>query len=82
MTEPVFTFKKRRRTPALTNAARALFESMILSDGWVPGLTIPKVAVEVGLSPEQVRDAIFAESADEWRHALAQRINEGLQGRR
>ena len=74
MTEPVFTFKKRRRTPALTAEARALFESMILSDGWVPGHTIPKVAVEVGLSPEQVRDAIFAETADTWRSELTQRI--------
>lgn len=78
MTEPVFTFTKRRRTPALTAAARLAFEHLILSDGWVPGLTIPKVAVEVGLSPEQVRDAIFAESADEWRHGLTQRINAAL----
>lgn len=82
MTEPVFTFTKRRRTPALTNAARILFEKMILDEGWTPGHTIPAVAVEVGLSPEQVRDAIFAESADQWRHELTQRINEGLQGRR
>jgi hypothetical protein len=75
VSEPVFTFTKRRRTPALTDAARDLFESMILSEGWTPGHTIPKIAVEVGLSPEQVRDAIFAPSADPWRANLTERIN-------
>lgn len=74
MTDPVFTFTKRRRTKALTKEARRLFEAMIGSEGWGPGITIPKIAVEVGLSPDQVRDAIFGPSADEWRADLTKRI--------
>jgi transposase-like protein len=75
--EPVAT----RRTPALTRRCRELFEQELVSDGWQPGATIPRIAAEVGLTREQVRDAIFAEGADAWRQALVRRIA-GSGGRR
>ena len=64
-----------RRTPKLTATCRSRFEEILLSDGWTPGYTIPLIARETGLSADQVRDAIFAESADEWRQELIRRIN-------
>jgi hypothetical protein len=73
--EPAITITKRRRTKALTNEARIVFEALVRAVGWVPGETIPRVAAEVGLTPEQVRDAIFAPAADEWRAGLTERIN-------
>jgi len=61
---------KTRRTPALTTKCRDLFEEYLYSEGWVPGETIPRIAQEVGLEPSQVRDAIFAPSADHWRQMM------------
>lgn len=68
-----------RRSPALTAKCREMFEEELLSDGWQPGGTIPRIAAEVGLTVEQVRDAIFAESADAWRQGLVNRIGRALQ---
>lgn len=70
-----------RRTPALTAKCREMFEEELLSDGWQPGGTIPRIAAEVGLSLEQVRDAIFAESADAWRLGFTARIASRRPGR-
>jgi len=64
---------KQRRTPALTARCRERFEEILYSDGWVPGYTIARIADEVGLEPDQVRDAIFAPSADQWRQDLIAR---------
>lgn len=61
---------KQRRTPTLTRMCRELFEEYIFSDGWIPGETIPRIARELGLEDNQVRDAIFAPAADKWRHQL------------
>lgn len=72
---PTFTIIRKRRTPALTKQAREMFETVIRSEGWTPGLTIERIAAELSLSPEQVRDAIFAPSADVWRAELTARIN-------
>lgn len=66
---------KLRRTKALTDQARDLFETALLSDGWQPGATIPAIAKATGLTADQVRDAIFAPAADAWRAALTARIN-------
>jgi DNA-binding FadR family transcriptional regulator len=66
-----------RRTPALTAKCREMFEEEILSEGWQPGGTIPRIAEAVGLSVDQVRDAIFAESADKWRDGLTARLRSG-----
>lgn len=77
MGEPVITVHpppRIRRTPALTRQARDLFEWLIRSDGWQPGATIPRIARETGLSEDQVRDAIFAPSADAWRHEMTARF--------
>lgn len=65
----------RRRTPALTKRCRELFEAEIAAVGWQPGGTIPAIAREMGLTREQVRDAIFAESADTWRQELTDRLS-------
>lgn len=69
------TMPKLRRTLALTKQAREMFETLIRMEGWTPGLTIPRIATELGLSSEQVRDAVFAPSADVWRADLTARIN-------
>lgn len=71
-----------RRTPALTAEVRRRFEVALLDDGWQPGATIPKIADAVGLTSDQVRDAIFGESADKWRRDLSRRIAGGASGRR
>lgn len=63
-----------RRTPALTVKCREMFEAELVSDGWQPGGTIPRIAAETGLTLDQVRDAIFAESADKWRGELTRRL--------
>lgn len=61
-----------RRTPALTAEARRLFEAELREyNGWELGGTISRIATATGLSADQVRDAIFSESADEWRRNLA-----------
>lgn len=64
---------KQRRTPALTAECRIRFEHILYSEGWVPGSTITRIADEVGLEPDQVRDAIFAPSADKWRAEMVAR---------
>lgn len=56
-----------RRTPALTAEARRLFLEALDYNGWEPGGTIPRIAETTGLTAEQVRDAVFAPSADKWR---------------
>jgi hypothetical protein len=67
-----------RRTPTLTSAAREVFEAEFRLNGFLPGVTIPKVAEATGLTEAQARDAIMAPSADQWRAALAaQLLNEG-----
>jgi hypothetical protein len=66
--------EKVRRTPALTAEARRLFEEEVRYNGWQPGGTVPRVAERTGLSADQVRDAIFNESADSWRRDLAHRL--------
>ena len=65
---------KVRRIPALTRLAREEFEAIIRKRGWTPGETINDVALRTGLSPEQVRDAIFGAPADAWRRDLTQRL--------
>ncbi len=62
-----------RRTPALTAEARRLFAEEVKYNGWTPGGTIPTIAEATGLTPEQVRDAVFAPSADTWRRDAFQR---------
>lgn len=60
-----------RRTPALTKQAREMFVSVLREEGgWTPGVTIEQIATATGLSPQQVRDAIWSPSADEWRRGL------------
>lgn len=46
----------------------------VASNGWRPGETILLIAGKTGLTEEQVRDAIFGESADEWRRDLTRRL--------
>lgn len=75
MGEPTFEIVRKRRTPTLTKQAREMFETIVRSEGWTPGLTIPLIAAELSLSPDQVRDAIFAPAADAWRGDLTARIN-------
>ena len=75
MTEPTFTVVRQRRTPTLTKRAREMFEHMVSTEGWTPGLTIPAIAAELLLSPEQVRDSIFGPAADAWRRDFTARIN-------
>lgn len=77
MGDPVITVHpppKIRRTKALTARARELFEHELLLEGWQAGGTIPRIAKELGLTNEQVRDAIFSPSADAWRHEFTARI--------
>lgn len=60
-----------RRTPKLTKQAQALFTAIVTEDdGWTPGQTTRDIAMETGLSPSQVRDAIFGPAADAWRRQL------------
>ena len=61
---------KVRRTPALTARAREMFENEVQHGGWELGGTIPRIAEDTGLDLDQARDAIFAESADQWRRGL------------
>lgn len=65
-----------RRTKALTNAAREQFEVEIRKRGWQPGTTIERIADVVALSPKQVRDAVFSESADTWRRSFLAGLRE------
>lgn len=62
-----------RRTPALTREVRDRFEELLQYEGFMPGRTISRIARETGLTSDQVRDSIFGESADEWRHGLRDR---------
>lgn len=66
-----------RRSKALTDEVRALFEELVArGGGWTPGSTIPDIALATGLSPTQVRDALFGESADAWRADWVRRRQE------
>jgi len=65
-----------RRTPALTKQARELFEEEFLHGGWQPGGTCPRIAALTGLSPSQVRDALFGKSSDTWRRDFGKRYAE------
>lgn len=64
-----------RRTPSLTAQARALFEEeWVREGGWQPGGTCKRIAEATGLTHEQVRDALFDKSADDWRREFANRL--------
>ena len=63
-----------RRTPTLTKQARERFLELYLADGFRPGITVPTIARETGMSEEQVRDAVFSPSADEWRREAARQM--------
>jgi hypothetical protein len=61
-----------RRTPALTKQARDIFEGHYMERGTFLYSFDPAYEV-TGLSGEQVRDAIWGMSADEWRRELVGR---------
>jgi hypothetical protein len=61
-----------RRTPALTKQVRAIFEEYYLKYGTFLYSFDPAYEV-TGLSGDQVRDAIWGMSADEWRRDLVGR---------
>lgn len=63
-----------RRTAELTKRARALFVEELCTNGWTPGLTVSEIAKAVGLTAQQVRDAIFGPASDEWRRFVASQI--------
>jgi hypothetical protein len=69
--------EKVRRTKALTNEARELFELEWQENGWQLNGTIPRIAAATGLTLEQTRDAVFAKSADAWRRDFARRLYGG-----
>jgi hypothetical protein len=66
-----------RRSPALTKQARDLYEEAY-GTGLIWHTTIEGIACRTGLTPDQVRDAIFAPSADEWRQGFYRRRQERL----
>lgn len=62
-----------RRTPSLTKQARDIFEAHFVKYG--TKLYSGDDEYEVtGLTPEQVRDAIWAPSADKWRREMLTRV--------
>lgn len=64
-----------RRTPALTSAARESFEQEILERGsWCLIETVPRIALETGLTDDQVRDSIFSKQAEAWRRTFVERL--------
>lgn len=61
-----------RRTPALTKQVRDIFEEHYMEHGtklW----SGDDVFAETGLTPEQIRDAIWGPAADVWRRGVVSR---------
>lgn len=65
-----------RRTPALTAKVRERWVEEMESGRFTWYSTIKEIAEEVGLTPEQVRDAIWSPSADKWRAAYFASLHE------
>jgi hypothetical protein len=66
-----------RRTPALTKQVRAIYEERLFADGYWPFAFF--VSEQVGLTAEQVRGAVWAPAADDWRRDVLRRYNERRQ---
>lgn len=65
-----------RRTPSLTKQVRDLYETYLFDKGYWPHAY--EVCDQFDLTPQQVRDAVFAPAADEWRRDVQRRYNERL----
>jgi len=64
-----------RRSPALTKQVRAFYEERLFADDYWPFSGDERLE-STGLSPEQIRDAIWRPNADEWRRDVIRRYNE------
>jgi len=58
---------EQRRSPALTAAVRERIIEAIVDGTFCWGTTVYELANEYRLTPDQVRDAVWAPSADAWR---------------
>lgn len=64
-----------RRTPALTKRVRQIAEEILTTEMHWPWSSDPRFE-ETGLTPSQVRDALWGAGADEWRRDLLRRYKE------
>lgn len=70
--QPLFALSKGRRTKKSTDAARLLYVESVRAGTVVLGQTTNEVGAATGMSAEQVRDAVYGESADAWRGHLVE----------
>jgi hypothetical protein len=70
-----------RRTPTLTKQVRAFYEERLFADGHWPWSHDERLEY-TGLTPEQIRDAVWAPAADEWRRGVQLRYNDEVRDAR
>jgi hypothetical protein len=70
----------KRRTPALTKQIRQLYEEAILAYSWWPMAEV--VAAKVGLTKQQVMDAVYSDTAHSWRQEVRAKLEAARETRR